>query len=119
MVGTTKNAAAPKRKLQRTRRSGGLLTEVMIVFIFLSQYIQKTNGWFWWFYKFSEKASLFNTQIHIHFDLRVSDFVLDLPEVGDFFEAIRLVLAPNACSKRWYRSFNGNLTIQYSLLAQS
>ena len=51
--------------------------------------------------------------IHIHFDLRVSDFVLDPPEVGDFLEAIRLVLAPNACSKRWYRSLNGNLTIQY------
>src|SRR5580692_5485119 len=40
----TQNAAAPKRKLQRTRRSGGPLTEVMIVFIFLSRRVHPEKG---------------------------------------------------------------------------
>jgi hypothetical protein len=77
--------------------------------------IQKMNSWFWWFSEFPTKRLY---SIHIHFDLRISDFVLDLPEVGIFLSD-----SASSCTQcvleALVQELNANLTIQYSLLAQS
>jgi hypothetical protein len=71
----------------------------MIAFIFLSRRVHPEKGRLVLVVsKFLRKRLYL---IHIDFDLRVSDFVLDPPEVGDFLEAIRLDPVLPKSSRHW------------------